>query len=125
VPSSRRKALTATQSCYRDHDRILLFPYEKSVEARGTEEPFNVVEHFGLANALARYALLRRCEGTRCSLSGFNRVSFVRNHNLARVPGELQEANRARGSCERLGKRWAVVRKARQDAREARAGGWA
>lgn len=77
-----RKELETTHFSYRDHDRILLFPYEQSTETEGKEEKFNGTDHFGIANALARQALLRRFEASDRNLSGFNPVSFVRDDNL-------------------------------------------
>jgi hypothetical protein len=82
-----RKQLVATHFCYRDHDRILLFPYEQGNETPGTMGTFNVTEHFGIANALARQALLRRFEAGDRNLSGFNPVSFVRDENLLKGDG--------------------------------------
>lgn len=77
-----RKQLAATHFCYRDHDRVLLFPYEQDTPTTGSREHFNIIEHFGTANALARQALLRRFEASDRNLSRFNPVSFVRDENL-------------------------------------------
>src|SRR5580704_19112189 len=72
-----RQELTATHFCYRDHERILLFPHEQGTETEGKQELFSIIEHFGIANALARQALLRRFEASDRNISGFNPVSFV------------------------------------------------
>ena len=82
-----RKELLTTHFCYRNHDCILLFPYEHDVETEGTKEQFNVTDHFGVANALARQALLRRFETSDRNISGFNPVSFVRDENLIKSDG--------------------------------------
>ena len=82
-----RTELAATYFCYRDHDRILLFPYEHGAATPGKKEDFNVTDNFGIANALARQALLRRFEESDRNLSGFNPVSFVRDENLLKGDG--------------------------------------
>jgi hypothetical protein len=82
-----RKELMTTHFSYRDHERILLFPYEQDVPTIGRQEHFNTTDNFGIANALARQALLRRFETTDRNLSGFNPVSFVRDENLLKGSG--------------------------------------
>lgn len=81
-----RTELAPTHFCYRHEEKILLFPYGQGAATRGEEEDFNVTEHFSIANALARQALLRRFEASDRNLSGFNPVSFVRDENLLTGP---------------------------------------
>lgn len=82
-----RKQLERSHFCYRDGDRVLIFPYEANTETRGTMEHFDITTHFGIANALARQALLRRFEASGRNISGFSPVRFVRDENLLKGAG--------------------------------------
>jgi hypothetical protein len=77
-----RTELIATHLCHRDGDKIFIFPYEKDSLTPGERASFNTTEHFAIANALARNALLRRFEEKGRTLSGLRPISFVKEANL-------------------------------------------
>jgi hypothetical protein len=84
-----RRELINTHFCHRDGERVLLFPYQKGAATRGSPETFSITTHHGIANALARNALLRRFVDRERSISGLMPVSFVRDENL--IEGEAAE----------------------------------
>lgn len=77
-----RRELSETHFCHRDGKRIVVFPYQKDTPTPGDPETFGVTAHHGIANALARNALLRRFIQQARNISGFVPVSFVRDKNL-------------------------------------------
>jgi hypothetical protein len=87
VLRSLRKKLERSHFCYRDGDRVLIFPYEPNTATPGETEHFDTTNNFGIANALARQALLRRFEASGRNISGFNPVRFVRDENLLKGRG--------------------------------------
>src|SRR5688572_21084859 len=77
-----RDQLSETHFCIRDGDAVLLLPYHADGQRLGEAITLDTTANHGIANALARQALLRRfCEKNR-SISGLHPVSFVRDSNL-------------------------------------------
>ena len=82
-----RRELAQTHFCLRVGDQVARFPYATGTATEGSSTSFDVIRNHGVANALARNALLRSFFKNNRHISGVRPVRFVRDvQNLLKGP---------------------------------------
>lgn len=80
-----RRTHSQTHFCLRVGEQIAQFPYDNATSTSGVSQTFDITQNHGIANALARQALLRTFFQHDRRISGVRPVRFVRDvQNLLR-----------------------------------------
>jgi hypothetical protein len=74
-----RRELSRTHFCLRVGEQIAQFPYDSAIPTSGMAQTFDITQNHGVANALARQALLRTFFRHDWKISGVRPVRFVRD----------------------------------------------
>ena len=74
-----RRKLSQSHFCLRVGEQIAQFPYDNATPTSGTAQTFDITQNHGIANALARQALLRTFFQHDRRISGVRPVRFVRD----------------------------------------------
>ncbi|MGH8728998.1 MAG: argonaute/piwi family protein [Burkholderiales bacterium] len=74
-----RRELAQTHFCLRVGEQIAQFPYDSTTRTAGPTQTFDITQNHGVANALARQALLRSFFRHNRRISGVRPVRFVRD----------------------------------------------
>ena len=84
-----RRQLAQTHFCLRVGEQIAQFPYDSATATSGMAQTFDITKNHGIANALARQALLRTFFQHNRQISGVRPVRFVRDvQNLLKGKSE-------------------------------------
>jgi hypothetical protein len=74
-----RRKLSRSHFCLRVGEQIAQFPYDSTTPISAAAQTFDITENHGVANALARQALLRMFFQHNRRISGVRPVRFVRD----------------------------------------------